>query len=77
MPSPSSLDALGDLLDRPGVFVFGSNDYFEPTMRNPLRYLLPDDGKRCDQQPRAALARPALRFGGRRLAGPDQHLRAR
>ncbi|GAA0986940.1 putative protein YpbG [Nocardioides aquaticus] len=40
------LDALGPLLTVPGVFVLGSNDYFEPTMRNPLRYLLPDDGKR-------------------------------
>ena len=40
------LDALGGLLEVPGVFVLGSNDYFEPTMRNPLRYLLPDDGTR-------------------------------
>jgi uncharacterized protein len=43
---PYVLDALGGLLDVPGVFVFGSNDYFEPTLRNPLRYLLPDDGTR-------------------------------
>lgn len=40
------LAALGRLLDVPGVFVFGSNDYFAPTLRNPLRYLLPDDGQR-------------------------------
>ncbi len=40
------LDAYDGLLDAPGVFVFGSNDYYEPTMRNPLRYLLPDDGER-------------------------------
>lgn len=40
------LDAFGSLLDVPGVFVNGSNDYFEPTLRNPLRYLLPDDGTR-------------------------------
>ncbi|HTX28790.1 MAG TPA: metallophosphoesterase [Streptosporangiaceae bacterium] len=32
------LDALGPLLDRPGVFVFGANDLFAPTPRNPLRY---------------------------------------
>jgi predicted MPP superfamily phosphohydrolase len=38
--------SLGALLDVPGVFVHGSNDYFEPTMRNPFKYLLPDDGKR-------------------------------
>ncbi len=43
---PFVLDSLGSLLDVPGVFVFGSNDYFSPTLRNPLRYLLPDDGKR-------------------------------
>ncbi|MFN8190836.1 MAG: metallophosphoesterase [Nocardioidaceae bacterium] len=43
---PVVLDALGDLTSRPGVFVFGSNDYFAPTLRNPLRYLMPDDGRR-------------------------------
>ena len=40
------VDALGGLLDIPGVFVHGSNDYFAPSLRNPIRYLLPDDGKR-------------------------------
>ncbi|WP_299056975.1 metallophosphoesterase [uncultured Nocardioides sp.] len=40
------LDALGPLLAVPGVFVLGSNDYFAPGFRNPLRYLLPDDGRR-------------------------------
>ena len=48
--APVVLDALGELLDRPGVFVFGSNDYFSPILRNPLRYLLPDDGKRYTDQ---------------------------
>jgi predicted MPP superfamily phosphohydrolase len=43
---PAVLDSLGPLLDVPGVFVLGSNDYFAPTLRNPLRYLLPDDGSR-------------------------------
>ena len=43
---PVVLDSLGSLLDVPGVFVFGSNDYYEPTLRNPLRYLLPDSGER-------------------------------
>ena len=43
---PVILDSLGDLLDAPGVFVMGSNDYFSPSLRNPLRYLLPDDGQR-------------------------------
>jgi predicted MPP superfamily phosphohydrolase len=43
---PTVVDALGPLLDVPGVFVLGSNDYFAPTLRNPVRYLLPDDGSR-------------------------------
>ena len=33
------LDALGPLLDRPGVFVFGSNDLYSPVPKNPARYL--------------------------------------
>ena len=33
------LDALGPLLDRPGVFVYGSNDLYSPIPANPLRYL--------------------------------------
>jgi predicted MPP superfamily phosphohydrolase len=43
---PSVLDAYDGLLDVPGVFVFGSNDYFAPSLRNPVWYLLPDDGHR-------------------------------
>lgn len=43
---PVVLDALGPLLDRPGVFVPGSNDWFAPRPKNPARYLLPDSGKR-------------------------------
>jgi predicted MPP superfamily phosphohydrolase len=35
----SFLDALGPLLDRPGVFVFGSNDRYSPKPKNPTRYL--------------------------------------
>ena len=33
------LRAYGDLLDLPGVFVFGSNDYFAPVAKNPVNYL--------------------------------------
>ena len=33
------LDALGPLLDRPGVFVLGSNDMFAPRPFNPALYL--------------------------------------
>jgi predicted MPP superfamily phosphohydrolase len=46
------LSSLGRLLDVPGVFVRGSNDYFAPTARNPVRYLLPDDGRRNTRSPR-------------------------
>jgi predicted MPP superfamily phosphohydrolase len=48
---PVVAEALGALLERPGVFVFGSNDYYVPTLRNPLRYLLPDTGKRHLDKP--------------------------
>lgn len=33
------LAAYGRLLDRPGVFVFGSNDYYAPKFKNPLGYV--------------------------------------
>ncbi|SNS65459.1 Predicted phosphohydrolase, MPP superfamily [Micrococcales bacterium KH10] len=38
------LHALEPLLDVPGAFVLGSNDYFAPSFRNPLRYLLDHSG---------------------------------
>ena len=44
-------DALGSLTSRPGVFVLGSNDYFSPAPKNPVRYLLPDDGHRNTHTP--------------------------
>jgi uncharacterized protein len=33
------LSALGPLLDRPGAFVFGSNDLYAPKIKNPARYM--------------------------------------
>jgi predicted MPP superfamily phosphohydrolase len=36
---PAVLDALEPLFDFPGVFVFGSNDYWSPRALNPARYL--------------------------------------
>ena len=36
---PSVVQALGPLLDRPGAFVFGSNDYFAPVPKSPLPYI--------------------------------------
>ncbi|MFF8591934.1 metallophosphoesterase [Streptomyces sp. NPDC015220] len=37
---PEVLDALGPLMEFPGAYVFGSNDYYGPKPRNPARYLL-------------------------------------
>ncbi len=37
---PEVLDALGPLMDFPGAYVFGSNDYYGPKFRNPGRYLI-------------------------------------
>jgi len=37
---PHVLEALDPLLERPGVFVFGSNDYWSPRFGNPAAYLL-------------------------------------
>jgi predicted MPP superfamily phosphohydrolase len=46
------VEGFGRLLDVPGVFVFGSNDYFAPSVRNPFAYLLPDDGRRNVHSPK-------------------------
>lgn len=48
---PDVLATFDSLLDVPGVFVFGSNDLYAPTFKNPARYLLrrqkthPDHGR--------------------------------
>ncbi|OON30105.1 metallophosphoesterase, partial [Micromonospora sp. Rc5] len=39
---PGVLRALAPLLDFPGAFVFGSNDYTGPVLKNPFSYFLPD-----------------------------------
>lgn len=36
---PAALDALGPLMEFPGVYVFGSNDYYGPARKSPTRYL--------------------------------------
>ena len=36
---PDVLRALGPLLNRPGMFVFGTNDYWAPSIPNPFSYL--------------------------------------
>jgi predicted MPP superfamily phosphohydrolase len=40
------VDALKELLDLPGLFVFGSNDYYAPKFKNPFSYLRKDNGER-------------------------------
>ncbi|NJQ13596.1 metallophosphoesterase [Streptomyces bohaiensis] len=37
---PELLDSLGPLMEFPGAYVFGSNDYYAPQLRNPAKYLL-------------------------------------
>lgn len=39
------LDSLGPLLDRPGIFVYGSNDLYSPLPKNPVRYLWRDSSQ--------------------------------
>ncbi|MFJ6096014.1 metallophosphoesterase [Williamsia muralis] len=47
---PAVVQALGDLLSLPGLFVFGSNDYFAPIPKNPLKYFKKDH-KRTHGEP--------------------------
>jgi hypothetical protein len=42
---PAVVHALQPLLDRPGAMVFGSNDYYGPTLKNPFKYFDPDHEK--------------------------------
>jgi predicted MPP superfamily phosphohydrolase len=49
---PAVLEAMEPLLDRPGVFVLGSNDYFAPTFRNPAAYLTPHHRRGVGRTPR-------------------------
>ncbi|MGD0606480.1 MAG: metallophosphoesterase [Streptosporangiaceae bacterium] len=56
------LDSLGPLLDRPGVFVFGSNDLHAPSLGNPLLYLRPG-GSRGRSAKGAGLPWEKLRDG--------------
>ena len=47
---PAVVQTLGDLLSVPGVFVFGSNDYFGPRLKNPANYLT-NPGHRVHGEP--------------------------
>lgn len=67
----AAVRAFGPLLDRPGVFVLGSNDYFAPKLKNPALYLTPDHKRGLASTPRLPTAElvAALSSGG------WQHLR--
>ena len=43
------LDDMSELLQRPGAFVFGSNDYLVPEFKNPLSYLLSGRSHQADK----------------------------
>jgi len=58
---PALAEALGPLAGIPGVFVFGSNDYYGPAPINPLRYFLPH--RRARRQPRLPSKALALNLG--------------
>jgi predicted MPP superfamily phosphohydrolase len=47
---PAVVQAMGDLLSVPGLFVFGSNDYFGPRPKNPAGYLF-DKSRRVTGSP--------------------------
>lgn len=47
---PALRFALGELLDLPGMFIFGSNDYYAPQLKNPALYLCDRPGSRVSLQ---------------------------
>ena len=48
---PAVLEDLDGLLQGPGAFVLGSNDYYAPTARNPLRYFRGPSEGQVEQTP--------------------------
>ena len=63
---PAAMAALDDLLDLPGAFVFGNNDFYAPTPKSPHQYFLQDQTVTPTGAPlpwqdlRAALSRAGL-----------------
>jgi uncharacterized protein len=49
--APVVINALGPLLERPGAFVPGSNDWFAPIPKNPVNYMLADSDRRSGGAP--------------------------
>jgi predicted MPP superfamily phosphohydrolase len=50
---PFVLGSFGRLLDHPGVYVWGANDYYPPMWKNPLRYF--KGPSRSDRRPERTL----------------------
>ena len=73
---PFVLRSLGRLLDVPGVFVWGSNDYFAPTFKNPAPLSHCEGPDRSAQAAQAALGGSGRGFHRARLGGPDPRARA-
>lgn len=46
---PTVLEAMEGLLQVPGAFVLGSNDYYSPRLKNPAHYLVPDARRTKDE----------------------------
>lgn len=69
------VDALGPLLDVPGGFVWGSNDYFAPTFKNPARYLVADSSRHAedDEQPDLPWQRLGEAFSARGWSDLNHH----
>jgi predicted MPP superfamily phosphohydrolase len=61
---PIALRAYGPLLELPGAFVFGSNDYYGPVLKNPFGYLRPQRRSRLGAPLPAAELRAALSGAG-------------
>ncbi|MDO4888625.1 MAG: metallophosphoesterase [Actinomycetaceae bacterium] len=59
------LSALSPLSGTPGAFVFGSNDYYYPKLKNPLRYFSRDtspDGRELDERQQLPWPEMAVAF---------------
>ncbi|HEX6760944.1 MAG TPA: metallophosphoesterase [Propionibacteriaceae bacterium] len=72
---PYVLGSLGRLLDCPGVYVWGANDYYAPKFKNPLRYL--KGPSRSDRLPERTLPWQDLAHGFKEAGWIDlTHTRA-
>lgn len=75
---PAVLTALEPLLDFPGAFVMGSNDYYSPVWKNPARYLRPrapgSPTGRAPTLPGAELGRALVSAGWRDMSNTRAQL---